>query len=278
MKKRAYLVALIVLLVGATATMAGATGIGGTGDGFLLSGTAQNAHDPENPANDVIKIDTTLPGSYGTISRALNTKISALDNELEFKSYFQNHTCGGGSPRIQLAIDLNGDGVSDGNAFGYTVPLGGCAPDTWRYDDTTDAGPRWDVSQLVASGLGFPSLTCPSLNPLVNGLCPFVTNSGYVPWNVMETVLTTAFPLHQVCSGALVDDSAWLPGAAGVSYYDVVSLGHGTWHASSDTAGRGFAQGCGQTDCDDQDVAGDEDHDHRHTHNDDDLHHKRYGD
>jgi hypothetical protein len=41
---------------------------------------------------------------------------------LEFKSYFENRSSGGGSPRIQLAIALNGEGIPDGSAFGYTAP------------------------------------------------------------------------------------------------------------------------------------------------------------
>jgi len=56
------------------------------------------------------------------VSRTLNAKLADLDNVLEFKSYFENRRCGGGSPRIQLAIDLNGDGIPDGNALGYTAP------------------------------------------------------------------------------------------------------------------------------------------------------------
>src|SRR6267142_853899 len=69
---------------------------------FLLGGNAQNALDPENSANEVIKMDTLAPPFYGTVSRRLGTKITALDNMLEAKAYFFNRSCGGGSPRIQL--------------------------------------------------------------------------------------------------------------------------------------------------------------------------------
>jgi hypothetical protein len=275
-------------------TRSRATGIGI--DGFLLGGTAQNGFDPENPANQVIKIDNSLAFGqcvapmflncpFGTVSRKLNVKIQDLDNMLEFKSYFQDRTCGGGSPRIQLSIDLNGDGIADGNAFAYTAPpFSGCAPNRWQYDDVTDELPRWDASQLVASGLGFPSLVCPSPNPTVQALCGpggFKTDSGYVPWDVFKTVLATLFPLHKVCSGALVDDSPWftLPppppppgpgpdalakpplGGAGVAFYDIISLGRGTWEEHEDSVGRGFAKGCGVPDHDDHEVDGDRDHD-----------------
>ena len=34
------------------------------------------------------------------------------------------------------------------------------------------------------------------------------------------------------------------PAAAGVAYYDLISLGRATWHNREDTSGRGFARGC----------------------------------
>src|SRR5579872_1971965 len=286
MKRWARLTVLVVLLVAGTATIAGASGGPGSPEGFLLSGTAQNAQDPQNPSNDVIKIDTTpLPGTctapsylnctYGTVSRVVNAKIDQLRNMLEFKSYFQDRSCGGGSPRIQLSIDLNGDGTPDANIFGYTFPSSGCPPNTWTYHDLTDALPRWDLSQVATAGLGtLPPLTCP---PLPGTLCPFQTDSGYVPWSVMAYVIDTTFPLHQVCSAALVDDSSWMPAAAGVAYYDVISLGRGTWHNSANTSGRGFARGCAAADKPDEPVAGDEDHDGEYSHGDDELAKKRHG-
>jgi hypothetical protein len=249
---------------------------GSVESGFLLGGTAQNALDPENSANQVIKIDTTSPlcnaasgfqnCAFGTVSRKLNVRISALDNMLEFKSFFQNRSCGGGSPRFALSIDLNGDGTADGDAWGYTAPpFAGCAPNRWQYDDLTDELPRWDASQLAA--LGFPSAGAICTNPLFSTnpiVCPvggFQTHSGYVPWVVFEAVLRTLFPFHKICSSALVDDSSWLPGAAGVAYYDIISMGRATWEDWADSAGRGFAKGCSAPD------HGDDDHDGDHNHN-----------
>ena len=83
------------------------------------------------------------------MSRTLNAKLADLDNVLEFKSYFENRSCEGGSPRIQLAIDLNGDGIADGNAFGDTAPPFhlNSAPNGWQYGDVTGELPRWDVSR-----------------------------------------------------------------------------------------------------------------------------------
>ncbi len=256
----------IMLLIFAVAcTLSASAGVPKGESGFLLGGNAQNAQDPENPANDVIVINTLAPPFYGTVSRVLGVQIAALDNMLEFKSYFQNRSCGGGSPRIQLAVDLNGDGMPDANAFGYTAPpFAGCPPNRWQYDDLTDELPRWDVTQLAAAGLGFPAPGAICSNPLFAtnpAVCPFQTHSGYIPWNVFKTVLTTLFPNHRICRGALVDDSGWMAAAAGVAYYDIISLGRATWEDHEDSVGRGFAKGCGQPDEGDVEIPGDENHD-----------------
>ncbi|HZR31259.1 MAG TPA: hypothetical protein VFA76_05345 [Terriglobales bacterium] len=258
----------IMLLIFAVAcTLSASAEVPKGESGFLLGGNAQNAQDPENPANDVIVINTLAPPFYGTVSRVLGVQIAALDNMLEFKSYFQNRSCGGGSPRFVLTIDLNGDGVPDGDVWAYTFPFtpGGCVPNRWQYDDLTDEMPRWDASPLVASG--FPVLATICSNPLFNTnpaiapLCPFVQNSSYVPWNVFKTVLTVLYPNHKICSGALVDDSGWMAAAAGVAYYDIISLGRATWEDHEDSVGRGFAKGCGQPDEGDVEIPGDENHD-----------------
>lgn len=288
MAAAAVFISIFVLIAG-TRTPVAATGSPSGGQtGFLLGGTAQHALDSENPYNQVISIDTTAPIECpttgvncpsGTVSRRLDAKISQLDNMLEFKSYFQNRSCGGGSPRIQLLIDLNGDGTPDGNAFGYTAPpFNGCLPNRWQYDDVTDELPRWDVSQFVnsttISGFPNPSTLCsggpiiiaalasPSSIPGVQ--CPFDTNSGYIPWNIMEAIVTSVFPNHTVCSGALVDDSSWMPAAAGVAYYDLISLGKANWNNWSHTAGRGFARGCVDADHGDDHHDGDDNHDHKY--------------
>jgi hypothetical protein len=280
---------VVALLVVVSSAWLNANGFHSSVTGFLLNGSAQHALDPENPSNDVIRINTTSPpecspaGGYqncvtGSVSRKINTKIQQLDNMLEFKSYFQNRSCGVGSPRIQLAIDLNGDGVADGNAFGHVAPpYNACLPNRWQYDDVTDELPRWDVSQLVASGFPAFNVICTlpifATNPAV---CPFVQNSSYIPWAVFEAVLTALFPLHRVCTAALVDDSGWSPPAAGVAYYDVISMGRKTWYSFNDTAGRGFARGCvALFHCDDDKHDGDKDHDHDYDDHDDWWDHDR---
>jgi hypothetical protein len=242
--------------------------------GFLLGGTARHAQDPENPANDVIKIDTTLyylgqcaPPLYlncpsGTVSRAVDTQIWKLDNMIELKAYFvAPKTCIGGSPRVQLAIDLDGDGQPNGNAHGNfgPGPFGtGCPPFfVWHSEDLTDVAPRWDVTQLLGPGEIDPG-DLGAVNPFL------------VPWDLLESLVST-FPNHLVCSVALVDDTFGIPGMNGIAYYDLFSAGRATWADRSDTAGRGFARGCVRPDHGDDNHHGD--HDKDHDVDDEDDHH-----
>jgi hypothetical protein len=106
------------------------------GQKFKLFGAAQDDIDPDNPDNEVISTNITLPTPFfGGVFRDLppGTKIEMLDNQLEAKYRFSmGRSCGGGSPRIQLAIDLNGDGTSDGNAFGYFAVPSLRLPDALR--------------------------------------------------------------------------------------------------------------------------------------------------
>jgi hypothetical protein len=269
--------ASFALIMGATGIVM-ATGSGGTSTGFLLGGTAQLALDPENSANDVIKIDNASGALFGSVSRKLNVKITQLDNMLEFKSYFQNRSCGGGSPRIQLAVDLDGNGTADANAFGHVAPpFAGCAPNRWQNDDVTDELPRWDLSQLAL--VGFPAVGTICTLPLFMGnpaICPLQTHSGYIPWAAFETVLATLYPNHKICTGALIDDSGWFAPAAGTAYYDVISLGRMTWVDRGDGVTRGSAQGCGvQNNHDDDDHEGDCDRDHDYDDHDQDYDRKR---
>jgi hypothetical protein len=233
------------------------------GDGFRLGGTARLARDPVNPFNDVIRIDTrdvplecSGPFGYencpfGTVSRRVRTPIDRLDNMIEFKAFFvAPKSCFGGSPRVQLAIDLDGDGESDGNAHGNFGPLPfgeGCpAGGIWRYEDLTDLAPRWDVTQLLGPGEIPPEL--------LGGTNPFL-----VPWDLLETIVGT-FANHRVCTVALVDD-AFLeggPAMAGIAYYDLFSAGDATWASRDDGSGRGSTRGCGRRGHDDD---RDDDHD-----------------
>jgi hypothetical protein len=62
-------------------------------------------------------------------------------------------SCGGGSPRFQIAIDEDGDGDADGNIFVYLGPspnYTGCAPGVWTDSgDLLETGKTVDSSQLT---------------------------------------------------------------------------------------------------------------------------------
>lgn len=75
------------------------------------------------------------------------------------------HTCGLGSPRVSLAIDRDGDGDSDGNAFGYlgTSPaFAACPQRTWLFEDFTGGdsitgpGPSPSINTIGGAEAGGP--------------------------------------------------------------------------------------------------------------------------
>ena len=181
---------------------------------FELFFSAVDAFDLQNPTNQVISIDTT-GGAIGVALRKLNpgVKIATLTNQLQLKYLFPIRSCGGGSPRIQLAIDTDGDGIRNGNAFGYVGHAGfggGCLTGVWDFNDMTDMTPRWDLSQF---GMGMANT-----------------------WQMAVALITTAFPNHQVLRGSLVDDSSGFSAAAtGQAFYDLVTIGHRTLENFDDT-------------------------------------------
>jgi hypothetical protein len=193
-------------------------------DKFELVGTATFAKDPTDPSNHVIKVDNTT--GFGGVRRVLNTKITALDEHLTVRYFFVSpKDCGGGSPRIQLAVDLNGDGISDGNAFGHIGPspfFVACQQDQWVTEDLTISAlenpvqaVRWDIGQLGGS--------------------------AFTTWDIVKLHIS-AFVNHMVLRATLIEDQAFgmppgffIPG--GVTYYDDVTLGYRTLEDASDVSG-----------------------------------------
>jgi hypothetical protein len=257
-KHLGVLLALLLVL----APTAAASDDGGR-DGWLLGGTAQLAQDPENSANDVIRIRTDVPPFFGTVSRTVNVKADKLDNMLEFKSWFETgvlgKTCHGGAPRFQLAIDTDGNGTPNGNAFGYFGASPGftlCPMETWLYEDLTGAG---DIA--ITGAPLFPSTGFVHPNEELEWDLTQFGGAFYNTWSQTETFFNTLFPMHLVCTVALVDDQ-FAPPMIGTAYYDIISGGRATFEDRHDVAGRGFAQGCGRDDDDDDgDDDGDDDHD-----------------
>jgi len=189
----------------------------GLGHKFELLFAMQDDKDPLNLTNDVISVLTTTayPAGIGVALRKLEPgiKISALTDQLQLKYYFPSRSCGGGSPRIQLAIDTDGDGRSNGNAFGYVGHTGfggGCLTGVWDFVDMTDSVPaRWDLTQF--------------------GL-------GYNNWPTAVAAMNTAFPNHRVLTGSLVDDSCgFAPTSCGKAYYDLLTIENRTLENDQDT-------------------------------------------
>ena len=201
------------------------------GTKFKLLGSAKDDVDPLNAFNEVIStypiplppaqqtpdcapFCNTFGGAYKKFGDKV--KIGMLTDMLGVKYYFPSRTCSGGSPRIQLGIDTNGDGKFDHNAFGYVGHGGfgsGCVTGAWDYVDLTDNVPaRWDLTQF---GLGYHS------------------------WPTAVAALTAAYPNHRVLNAILVDDSGWDPAAAGCAYYDLFTAGARTLTGHEDTSDGG---------------------------------------
>jgi hypothetical protein len=190
----------------------------GMGHKFELQHAMMDDQDPQNVTNDVISLFSTtdFPAGTGVAARNLppGIKITALTNQLQLKYYFPSRTCQNGGPRIQLAIDTDGDGISNGNAQGYVGHTGfggGCLSGVWDFVDLTDAVPaRWDITQF---------------------------GGGYQNWQGVVTFFTTNYPNHKVLTGSLVDDGCAGGGAAacGQAYYDLLTIENRTLENDMDT-------------------------------------------
>ena len=206
----------------------------GLGHKFELLGVMERDTDPENKygrsgqagggagGNELISA-TMTPGARALAYRSLGSGIDvwALTNQLGLKYYFEApRSCGGGSPRVTLLIDSNGDGGFDFAAHGHVNPpaTAGCVPNKWKYEDLSDDLGRWEITPgTAATALGLPTYP-------------------YSPWRVFAGALTTTFPNHKVLAGFLVDDScSFFPAACGKAYYDLVTIENRTLEIWQDT-------------------------------------------
>jgi hypothetical protein len=205
----------------------------GLGHKFELFGAMVQDTDPENPVggpggsgggaggNETISATMTQT-NYALAFRDLSPgiKVKALTNQLGLKYYFDGRTCGGGSPRITLLIDKDGDGTTDFAAHGHVGPLTNytaCPMNQWVYEDLGDNLLRWEVT---------PGGSVPGLPPTF----PFSN------WKTFAAAVTAAFPNHQVTAGFLVEDScSFFPTACGKAYYDLVTIENRTLEIWQDT-------------------------------------------
>jgi len=196
----------------------------GIGHKFELFGSMIQDTDPENTTgnsgnsgggaggNETISA-VTAPDAMAFAYRSLppGIGIKALTNQIGLKYYFvAPRTCFGGSPRVTLLVDSDGDGNTDFAAHGHVNPAGNytaCAMNKWRYEDLTDDLPRWEVT-----GASIP------------GIVPNV----YMPWKTFAAAIATALPSHKVRAGFLLDGEScqFAPSVAtcGKAYYDLFTL------------------------------------------------------
>ena len=208
----------------------------GLGHKFELNGSAVDVQDPTevtpNSTNDVLLIDTAAGPGWALRKLGAGVSLASLDNELNVKYYFRGRSCGGGSPRISLMVDVDGDGDVDANLHGYAGSFPNftlCPEEIWKFEDLTDNVPRWDITQVVNPVGGQPPLC-------QQPACVPPAGSGFViPWQVMEDFFTSSFPNHVITAGKLVDDSNWMPAATGTAYYDLVTIDNRTLENRQDT-------------------------------------------
>jgi hypothetical protein len=195
----------------------------GLGHKFQLFFGMMDDVDPQNPTNDVISV-TTTPATIGVAFRDFppGIKITALDTQLGFKYFFVGtRSCGGGSPRVTLLVDANGDrefnqATGDFAAHGHPNPFAGCPSNEWVYENLTDNGPRWEVTP--------------------GGAVPGIPVFPFSTWDALETAVTTFFPNHRVLSGFLVDDScSFFPASCGEANYDLLTEENRTLENDQDT-------------------------------------------
>jgi hypothetical protein len=226
----------------------------GLGHKYELLFAMQDDQDPENPTNDTISNVTTqdVPAGIGIAFRNLppSIKITALENQLGFKYFFEGRSCGGGSPRNTLLVDADGDGDFDQDgpggigpgdppdsfdfaAHGHVNPPAttGCPSGEWRYEDLTDAGLRWEITPCSVATTPTPT---PILPPTFT--CPFPFNT----WDTLEAAVTAAFMNHKVLAGFLVDDScSFFLASCGEAHYDLLTIENRTLENDQDTVRNG---------------------------------------
>jgi hypothetical protein len=205
----------------------------GLGHKFELLGVMMRDTDPENSAGNsggsgggvggnetisAVTTPTTLAFAYRNLPPGI--KITALTNQIGLKYYFvAPRTCHGGSPRIVLFVDAEGDGLVDFAANGHVSPLtnySACPTNIWITEDLTDVRPRWEVT-----GASVP------------GIVPNV----YMPWKAFAAAIVAALPNHKVRAGFLLDGESCSFSALGCgkAYYDLVTLENRTLEIWQDT-------------------------------------------
>lgn len=200
-------------VLGATSVTAQEQGANALGK-FRLHNTAEIINEPDvRPTNHVVSIDTSEDGMYGSTSRHLGVTANDLDGQLSFAYKVVEGDTGGGSPRLILSIDDDGDNEHDM----YLVTDGSSSPGWQNCPDTPD---EW-----VSFNATDDEDTYWRIHP---------GSSTFYTWTDAKEQLSEN---HTVLSGELVDDSFWSDCAAGVTYYDHITIGDRTLSGHSDVVG-----------------------------------------
>lgn len=204
----------------------------GLGHKFELLGAMQDDKDPENPTNDVVSIDTNLGIGLAYRNLPPGIKITALDNQVGLKYYFvAPRSCGGGSPRLDLLVDADGDGKFTqppdfvAHAHVNAPATIGCPMNEWVYQNLADRTTKWwETTPLAPIGCG-PAGAAPTM----------------CTWDELEARVTAQFPNHKVLSGFLLDGESCGfspipdPVRCGKAYYDLVTIENRTLENDQDT-------------------------------------------
>ena len=176
---------------------------------FELLGTSERV---EFLGNQVLRVDT-FGLTYGGASVEFDDgeKVCEFTRRIFASIYYVNIQCYGGSPRVFLLIDTDGDGEFDQSqgdlaAAGHpdTTPMspGDCPQQTWLYVDFTAFESRWEL--------------LPGAGPCGPGMCTWSALAGYI---------TTTYPNHQVLGGGVVQDAFGPPQMEGIALYDHLQIG-----------------------------------------------------
>ena len=114
-------------------------------------GITADAQAPKSPTKDGLA--TTVaegngpaqPQLAGPIRSVPTAKGATLHDQLDLEHFVVARTCGGGTPRFERANDLEGDGVSNGNASGSVgnpPRFAGCDAVRWSVEDPAEDVPR----------------------------------------------------------------------------------------------------------------------------------------
>lgn len=114
--------------------------------------------------------------------------------------------CGVGSPRMQIAVDTDGDGASDGSIFAHRdASFGGCPAQEWVHHEFYDPpGRTWQANHVESSCKGPSGVT-------------------YMETSNAIDCISKNHPDHEILEVNLVWDSFWKFGAA-ETFYDDVSI------------------------------------------------------